>query len=128
MPSFQIGERLKQDVRNARVIGEFTVKIGAQKLPGMIWQVVSRLRTSAYPDAQPRIRPTDMSHETVSNLEAQPTLNQPLADYDLLTGLQISELLPTLDAPTLESIVGYESQTRKRQTIISSAQQLLDRS
>lgn len=128
MPSFQIGERFKQDVRNARVIGEFTVKIGAQKLPGMIWQVVSRLRASAYPDTQPRIRPTDISHEPVSNHEAQPTPNQPLADYDLLTGSQISELLPTLDAPTLENIVGYESQTRKRHTIISAAQQLLAQS
>jgi mRNA interferase MazF len=44
MPAFQITDRIKQDVRNARMIGEFTVKIGAQKLPGMIWNVVSKVQ------------------------------------------------------------------------------------
>ena len=42
MPAFQITDRIKQDVRNARMIGEFTVKIGAQKLPGVIWGLVSK--------------------------------------------------------------------------------------
>ena len=59
MSAFQITNRFKQDVRNARMIGEFTVKIGAQKLPGLIWSVVSKMRSSVYPETVQRIRPED---------------------------------------------------------------------
>ena len=66
MPSFQITERIKQDVRNARVIGEFTVRIGAQKLPGFIWSVVSKVRDSVYPESVERIRPDETVSEYVT--------------------------------------------------------------
>jgi len=78
MPSFQITERIKQDVRNARFIGEFTVKIGAQKLPGIIWGVVSRVRNSVYPESVPRVRPEE--NESVAQASAVPVTPVPARD------------------------------------------------
>lgn len=126
MSAFQIGERFKQDVRNARVIGEFTIKIGVQKLPGLVWQAISRLRSAAYPQEQSRVRPPVATAPTES--EAVSVLSEPIVGYDLLASSQISELLATLDRTSIENIVHYESQTRKRQSIISEAQMLLTQS
>ena len=122
MSAFQVGERFKQEVRNARVIGEFAVKIASQKLPGLAWQAISRIRSAAYPQVQSRIQPM-ISPPSIPNPETM--LDQPLDDYDLLAGSQIMELLVTLDHETLKQIIQYESQTRKRQSIISKAQSLL---
>ncbi|MEY2779687.1 MAG: hypothetical protein RL623_867, partial [Actinomycetota bacterium] len=122
MSAFQIGERFKQDVRNARVIGEFTVKIGVQKLPGLVWQAISRLRPAAYPQEQSRVRPPVATSPVES--EAVSVLSEPIVGYDLLASSQISELLATLDRTSIENIIQYESQTRKRQSIISEAQSL----
>ena len=123
MSAFQIGERFKQDVRNARVIGEFTVKIGVQKLPGLVWQAISRIRSAAYPQEQSRVRPPAASAPIEP--EVVSVLSEPIVGYDLLARSQISEMLVTLDRASIENIVHYESQTRKRQSIISEAQSLL---
>jgi hypothetical protein len=102
MPSFQITERIKQDVRNARFIGEFTMKIGAQKLPGIIWEVVSRVRNSVYPPV--------------------PRATEPCDGYDLLTGKQIVELLQSVSEVEARDIHDYECTHRNRAVIIAAAQ------
>ena len=80
------------------MIGEFTVKIGAQKLPGIIWSVVSKVRASVYPDTAPRIRPEETPALVVQQIDATPRAAEPRDGYDLLTGTQIVELLATVSA------------------------------
>jgi len=77
MCAFRVTNRIKQDVRNARMIGEFTVKIGAQKLPGLIWSVVSKVRTSLYPESAPRIRPADSPEPFVASSPTSPRGAEP---------------------------------------------------
>ena len=125
MPSFQITDRIKQDVRNARFIGEFTVKIGAQKLPGIIWGVVSRVRNSVYPESVPRVRPEE--NESVTQASAIPVTpvpraTEPCDGYDLLTGTQIVELLQSVSEVEARDIHDYECTHRNRAVIIAAAQ------
>ena len=125
MPSFQITERLKQDVRNARVIGEFTVKIGAQKLPGLIWGVVSRVRESVYPVSVPRVRPED--EDSVVQVPVAPVTpvtraTEPCDGYDLLTGTQIVDLLQSVSEAEARDIHDYECTHRNRAVVIAAAQ------
>jgi hypothetical protein len=128
MPSFQITERIKQDVRNARVIGEFTVKIGAQKLPGIIWGVVSKVRDSVYPESVPRVRPVE--DETVVETPAVPIApitraTEPCDGYDLLTGTQVVDLLQSVSDPEARSILEYECIHRNRAVVIAAAQSVI---
>jgi hypothetical protein len=125
MPSFQITERIKQDVRNARVIGEFTVKIGVQKLPGLIWGVVSRVRESVYPVSVPRVRPED--EDSVVQVPVAPVTpvtraTEPCDGYDLLTGTQIVDLLQSVSEAEARDIHDYECTHRNRAVVIAAAQ------
>ena len=125
MPAFQITERIKQDMRNARVIGEFTVKIGAQKLPGLIWGVVSRVRESVYPVSVPRVRPED--EDSVVQVPVAPVTpvtraTEPCDGYDLLTGTQIVDLLQSVSEAEARDIHDYECTHRNRAVVIAAAQ------
>lgn len=128
MPAFQITERIKQDVRNARVIGEFTVKIGAQKLPGIIWNVISKARQSVYPETVVRVRPEESSPECVAPVtQASPLQRsiEPRDGYDLLTGMQIVELLQSVTEAEARSILEYECIHRNRAVVIAAAQSVI---
>jgi len=125
MPSFQITERIKQDVRNARFIGEFTVKIGAQKLPGIILGVVSRMRNSVYPESVPRVRPEEkvpVAHEPVAPVTPVTRAAEPCDGYDLLTGTQIVDLLQSVSEAEVRDIHDYECTHRNRAVVIAAAQ------
>ena len=121
MPAFQITDRIKQDVRNARMIGEFTVKIGAQKLPGLIWSVVSKVRSSVYPETAPRIRPTDAPEPVVASTVSLPRGAEPREGYDLLTGTQVVELLASVEELEARKILEYECTHRNRAVVIAAA-------
>jgi hypothetical protein len=125
MPSFQITDRIKQDVRNARVIGEFTVKIGAQKLPGLIWAFISKARDSVYPESVPRVRPEE--GESVAQAPVVPVTPvtrelEPCDGYDLLTGTQIVDLLQSVSEAEARDIHDYECTHRNRAVVIAAAQ------
>ena len=122
MPSFQIAERFKQDVRNARVIGEFTVKIGAQKLPGIIWGVVSRVRDSVYPESVPRVRPEEKDSVVQVPVAPVTRATEPCDGYDLLTGTQIVDLLQSVSEAEAREIHDYECTHRNRAVVIAAAQ------
>ena len=125
MSAFQITNRFKQDVRNARMIGEFTVKIGAQKLPGVIWSVVSKVRTSVYPESAPRIRPADSSEPVVAPTVSLPRGAEPREGYDLLTGTQVVELLASIGELEARNILEYECTHRNRAVVIAAAQSVI---
>ena len=125
MSAFQITNRFKQDVRNARMIGEFTVKIGAQKLPGLIWSVVSKVRTSVNPETAPRIRPTDAPESVVVSATSLPRSEEPCDGYDLLTSTQVVELLVSIDESEARNILEYECTHRNRAVVIAAAQSVI---
>jgi hypothetical protein len=128
MPSFQIAERIKQDVRNARVIGEFTVKIGAQKIPGVIWNAISKVRDSVYPDSVPRVRPEDaplaVATPEVHVVSVSRSI-EPREGYDLLTSTQIVELLQSVSETEARNIFEYECTHRNRAVVIAAAQSVI---
>ena len=125
MSAFQITNRIKQDVRNARMIGEFTVKIGAQKLPGLIWSAVSKVRTSVYPESAPRVRPTDVPEPAVASMTSVPRSAEPREGYDLLTGTQVVELLASIGELEARNILEYECTHRNRAVVIAAAQSVI---
>jgi len=125
MSAFQITNRIKQDVRNARMIGEFTVKIGAQKLPGLIWGVVSKVRTSVYPESAPRIRPTVSPEPFVASSPTSPRGAEPREGYDLLTGTQVVDLLASIGELEARNILEYECTHRNRAVVIAAAQSVI---
>ena len=125
MPAFQIADRIKQDVRNARMIGEFTVKIGVQKLPGLIWSAVSKFRTSVYPETAPRVRPADAPEPVVVPTVSLPRGAEPCDGYDLLTGTQVVALLASIDESEARNILEYECTHRNRAVVIAAAQSVI---
>ena len=125
MSAFQITDRIKQDVRNARMIGEFTVKIGAQRLPGVIWGVVSKIRSSVYPESAPRIRPEEAPPQVIERSDPQPRTVEPRDGYDLLTGTQVVELLASISAQEAQHILEYECTHRNRAVVIAAAQSVI---
>ena len=125
MSAFQITDRIKQDVRNARMIGEFTVKIGAQKLPGLIWDVVSKIRSSVYPESVPRIRPEEEPPRVIQQFDPQPSTVEPKKGYDLLTGPQVVELLASISKQEAQHIFEYECTHRNRAVVIAAAQSVI---
>jgi hypothetical protein len=125
MSAFQITDRIKQDVRNARMIGEFTVKIGAQKLPGVIWGVVSKIRSSVYPESAPRIRPEEAPPQVIERPAPQPRTVEPRDGYDLLTGTQVVELLASISEQEAQHILEYECTHRNRAVVIAAAQSVI---
>ena len=125
MSAFQITDRIKQDVRNARMIGEFTVKIGAQRLPGVIWGVVSKIRSSVYPESAPRIRPEEAPPQVIERSAPQLRTAEPRDGYDLLTGTQVVELLASISAQEAQHILEYECTHRNRAVVIAAAQSVI---
>ena len=125
MSAFQITDRIKQDVRNARMIGEFTVKIGAQKLPGVIWGVVSKIRSSVYPESAPRIRPEEAPPQVIERSAPQLRTVEPRDGYDLLTGTQVVELLASISRQEAQHILEYEFTHRNRAVVIAAAQSVI---
>ncbi len=125
MPAFQITQRIKQDVRNARMIGEFTVKVGTQKLPGLIWSAVSKVRASVYPESAPRIKPEEAQTSAVDHTAVRPRAAEPRDGYDLLTGTQVVELLSSIDVSEARSILEYECTHRNRAVVINAAQSVI---
>jgi hypothetical protein len=125
MSAFQITDRIKQDVRNARVVGEFTVKIGAQKFPGIIWGVVSKIRSAMYPTTETRVRPVDEPVAVVSEQVTIATAAEPHEGYDLLTGAQVVDLLASVTTAEAQSIFKYECAHRNRAVIIAAAQSVM---
>ena len=125
MSAFQITDRIKQDVRNARMIGEFTVKIGAQKLPGVIWGVVSKIRSSVYPESAPRIRPEEAPPQVIERSAPQLRTVEPRDGYDLLTGTQVVELLASISQQEAQHILEYECTHHNRAVVIAAAQSVI---
>ena len=105
-------ERVERAMRQARALGELTVRFGTNELRRRTEPRVEAARESA-PPAPTSPRPA-----------AGPPPNDVIADYDALSASQIVPLLAGLDAAERARVAAYEQAARGRQTILQRLAQL----
>jgi len=49
MPSFHVGKSFQQEMRNARMVGEFAVKVGVARIPGLVLAALRKVQTYSGP-------------------------------------------------------------------------------
>jgi hypothetical protein len=105
--------RVEQALRQARAIGELSIKFGAREL---------RRRTEGpAPHEQAAARGTAKS---APNPDAGPAPDDVIADYDALSASQIVPMLASLEPAERARVADYEAKSRGRQTILRRIEQL----
>jgi hypothetical protein len=104
--------RVEQAVRQARTLGELTVRFGSSEL---------RRRTSA-PSGE--ASPPSQAAVSRRSPDAGPAPDDVIADYDALSASQIVPMLASLSGEERARVAEYEQQTRGRQTILRRIVQL----
>ncbi|HEV3328039.1 MAG TPA: hypothetical protein VGZ33_01450 [Acidimicrobiales bacterium] len=105
--------RVDQALRQARTLGELTVRFGQREL---------RRRTEGSSEAAPAT--TDTPGPTARRA-AGPAPDDVIADYDALSASQIVPMLQGLDPAERARVADYERRARARQTILRKIE-LLD--
>jgi hypothetical protein len=104
--------RVEQAVRQARALGELTVRFGSSEL---------RRRTSAS-SAAPSEPATAAIAQPVR--DAGPAPDDVIADYDALSASQIVPMLASLSHDERTRVAEYEQRARGRQTVLRRIAQL----
>lgn len=104
--------RVDQALRQARALGELTVRFGQREL---------RRRTEGAGDAQ---TPAAASPTAAARRDAGPAPDDVIADYDALSASQIVPMLQGLDPAERARVADYERRARGRQTVLRKIQQL----
>lgn len=115
--------KLAQQVRNAKVIGEMSVKFGRTKIEKIISERTQPAATRAETvDAQ-------VHKETEINNSEQTfvAVDLPVEDYQLLTAKQVIAKIVEADAPTRDAIRTFELRNRQRKTILDALDRLQER-
>lgn len=94
--------------RQAKAIGELTVLMSTAKVKEILSNLAPDTKDSA-PEVPPLV-----SEPTVK-------LDSPLPDYDSLTASQIVALMASLSPDERAVVAEYESQNRRRSTILNAA-------
>lgn len=106
--------RVDEALRQARAIGELSIKFGAREL---------RRRTGAQgTDNDPAT--TASTSRPVPNPDAGPAPDDVITDYDALSASQIVPMLSSLDPAERARVARYEAKSRGRQTILRKIEQL----
>ena len=127
--------RVEQQVRTSHMLGRFVVT-GAEQFirtkfsppasspntasPNTAWQnseVSENVPQSSLVEEQD-VEEQDVEEQDV---EEQPPKTVPLDDYDLLTSVQVVELLATMSPDERQSVWEYENTHRRRRTILESS-------
>jgi hypothetical protein len=118
---------VEQQIRNARVIGQFAVKQGRV-------EIEKRLGFAARPvpkAASGRPEPAAIDAIAVTATAVASTImpvpspeDLPIADYDFMAAAQLLALLSDLNADELDAIERYEKANRKRKTVLGRIGQL----
>jgi hypothetical protein len=103
--------RVDQAVRQARALGELTVRFGSSEL---------RRRTSG--GASSEAPPTAPAAAPIR--DAGPAPDEVIANYDALSASQIVPMLAGLSADERARVADYEQRARGRQTILRKIAQL----
>jgi hypothetical protein len=108
----------EQQIKNARVIGQFAVKQGRAELEKRLGLNEKPAPTQPAPPAPAEISPGPAA--------APPPLDDDLAiaDYDLLAAAQLLPLLADLTLDELEAVEAYELAHRHRKTVLGRIGQL----
>jgi hypothetical protein len=108
--------QIRQQSRNAKMIGQFVVRMGASKAGEIVGNAKRRLDTET---------PVQDSSITPQTPESSP-LAEPILNYSVLSAPQIIALLPTLNSAEVASIQAYEALNRNRRTVLSAIQAHLE--
>jgi hypothetical protein len=104
--------QIRQQSRNAKMIGQFVVRMGASKAGEIVGNAKRRLETET---------PVQVSPITQQAPESTPSA-EPILNYSVLSAPQIIALLPTLNSAEVASIQAYEALNRNRRTVLSAIQ------
>lgn len=147
--------RLEQELRNAQVVGRFTVDFGWRQLKEQLEWVAGerrkpasdggapsgaedsagRPRPSPSPPAArrgagsraPSVAPAPVrpSRATSASTARDPGVDRAIPDYDILSASQVVRRLDGLGPAELRAVVRHERATRGRRTILHRGEQLL---
>jgi hypothetical protein len=108
--------QIRQQSRNAKMIGQFVVRMGASKAGEIVSNAKRRIDTET---------PVQDSPLTPQAPESTPAA-EPILNYSVLSAPQIIALLPSLDSVEITSIQAYEALNRNRRTVLSAIQTHLE--
>jgi hypothetical protein len=108
--------QIRQQSRNAKMIGQFVVRMGASKAGEIVGKAKRRIDTET---------PVQDSPVTPQAPESTPAA-EPILNYSVLSAPQIIALLPSLDSVEIASIQAYEALNRNRRTVLSAIQTHLE--
>jgi hypothetical protein len=125
MPSFHVGKSFQQEMRNARMVGEFAVKVGVARIPGLVLAALRKVQTYSGPRVI-RINPDagdekrdDLNCQVASAESAEISVSvEPIAGYDVLTTQQVIDAYTTLSANEKAAVYLYERSRRARSVIM----------
>ena len=127
MPSFHVGKSFQQEMRNARMVGEFTVKVGVARIPELVLSVLKKIQerngpsvNRINPDATPIATQVDIpfNTETQENKVHESGAVEPISGYDVLTTQQVIDAYTTLSANEKAAVYLYERSRRARSVIM----------
>jgi hypothetical protein len=108
--------QIRQQSRNAKMIGQFVVRMGASKAGEIVGNARRRIDTET---------PVQDSSIAPQAPESTPAA-EPILNYSVLSAPQIIALLPSLDNVEIASIQAYEALNRNRRTVLSAIQAHLE--
>ena len=108
--------QIRQQSRNAKMIGQFVVRVGASKAGAIIGKTKRRNNGE-----------TTSIETEITPQAPEPLLTaEPILNYSVLSAPQIIALLPTLSSDEIALIQTYEALNRKRRTVLSAIQAHLE--
>ena len=132
--------RVEQQVRTSHMLGRFVVTGAEQFIRTKFSPPASSPNTASPNTASPNtaspnsevsenvpqsslVEEQDVEEQDVEEQAAteQPPKTVPLDDYDLLTSVQVVELLATMSPDERQSVWEYENTHRRRRTILESS-------
>jgi hypothetical protein len=111
--------QIRQQSRNAKMIGQFVVRMGASKAG----ELVGKARQSA-PKAEQQTEAARVDVAAPQQSESTP-VEDPIPNYSVLSAPQIIELLPTLDVSEVEAIKEFELVNRNRRSVLAAVEAYL---
>ena len=102
--------QIRQQSRNAKMIGQMVVRMGASKAEDFVGRTRRRIETAA-PATESPIKP-----QTTESIPVA----EPISNYSVLSAPQVIALLPTLSRDEIASIQTYEKINRNRRTVLAA--------
>jgi len=128
-------QRFEDDIRNARVIGEFVVTHGQRELINRVGKLIHSqpsARTVAAPTASSPTEGSAIPVPPAASAKPEPDpadgiiVDEALAGYDTLSASQVVRRLESLQLEQLRAVHRHEASHRNRRTILNRAHQLLE--